>query len=102
VAKKLGVPSAELRQLTWSVPALMDVALELAHQLIDDAEQGLRDALRGDDPYPATKAAIFILRRCGWDKGYGNSLPQRRVEYDDPAWADDVVVDSVAEDEAAE
>jgi hypothetical protein len=80
----------------------MDVALELAHQVVDDAEQHLRDALRGDDPYRATKAAIFILRRCGWDKNYGSNLPRQWVEYDDPAWAADEVVDSAAEDKAAE
>jgi hypothetical protein len=37
-ARELGVPSPDLRRLTWSVPRLIDAALERAERLVDRAE----------------------------------------------------------------
>jgi hypothetical protein len=80
-AKKLGVPSHELRRLTWSVPALMDVALELAERMIDAAESRLREALESDDPGRRLTAAMFVLskhrlaRERGWGQNGRSNLP---------------------------
>ena len=80
-AKKLGVPSHELRRLTWSVPALMDVALELAERMVDAAESRLREALESDDPGRRLSAAMFILskhrlaRERGWGQNGRSNLP---------------------------
>jgi hypothetical protein len=80
-AKKLGVPSHELRRLTWSVPALIDVALELAERMVDAAESRLREALESDDPRQRLTAAMFILskhrlaRERGWGQSARSNLP---------------------------
>ena len=80
-AKKLGVPSHELRRLTWSVPALMDVALELAERMVDRAESRLREALESDNPGQRLSAAMSILskhrlaRERGWGQNGRSNLP---------------------------
>jgi hypothetical protein len=80
-AKNLGVPPHELRRLTWSVPALIDVALEPAEQMVDAAEQSLHEALDSDDPRRRDSAAMFILskhrlaRERGWGQTGKSNLP---------------------------
>jgi hypothetical protein len=61
----LGLPSADLRQLVWSIPSLGDVIYQELEQAIDEAEQTVRDALRSDNLSKRLAAAAFILRMSG-------------------------------------
>jgi hypothetical protein len=76
-AKALGVPSADLRKLTWSHPRLIELALEEAHRLVDRAEARIREALDGDHKDRALAAATYILshfsaaRDRGWSRHGG-------------------------------
>ena len=71
-ARELKVPSGDLRQLTWSHPRLIELALEEAERLVDRAEERVREALDGANPDRALSAATFILshhraaRERGW------------------------------------
>ena len=74
-ARELGVPSGDLRKLTWSHPRLIDIALEEAERLIDRAEANVRRAVH-DDAHPdrALQASIYVLshhrvaRERGWSR----------------------------------
>jgi hypothetical protein len=48
-AMALSVPSADLRKLVWSTKSLTDVIFEQIEQMIDEAEQALRDGLKDTD-----------------------------------------------------
>jgi hypothetical protein len=71
-ARELGVPSMDLRRLvTWSW--LSEVAAEQAEQDLDEAEQVLRDALKGPDKAKALSAAAALLTQtpAGRARGWG-------------------------------
>ena len=78
-AKELNVPSGDLRKLTWCHPRLVELALEEVQQLVDRAEERIREALHGADPDRALSAATFILshsraaRERGWCRHGGGS-----------------------------
>jgi hypothetical protein len=82
-ARKLGVPPQDLRQLVWS-SSLADTVYELIEQTLDEAQQVLRDALRGDDKARRLQAATVLLtqseagRKRGW--GRGRALPDEAAE----------------------
>jgi hypothetical protein len=86
-AKGLGVAPHELRRLTWSVPALMEVALEVAEQTVDRAEARLDEALDSDDPRRRLSAAMFVLSKHrlaherGWGQAARNLSPPELVAY---------------------
>jgi hypothetical protein len=61
-AKALGVPTADLRAMTRSIPALMDAAFEAIERALDQVEQILREGLRSEDIRQRLKAASFLLR----------------------------------------
>lgn len=61
--RALGVPTHDLRLLTYAVPALMDAALESAERALDEAEAMVLDAVRApDDMRRRIRAAGFYLR----------------------------------------
>ena len=62
-AKRLSVPTADLRAMTRSVPALMDAAFEAVERGLDRVEQILRDGLRSEDIRRRLRSASFLLRR---------------------------------------
>ena len=70
-AKALGVPSADLRRLVWSTK-LAEVVGEAIEEVLDEAQQVLRDALDGADKTHKLAAAKVMLtqttagRRRGW------------------------------------
>jgi hypothetical protein len=73
-ATALSVPSADLRKLVWSTPSLTDVIFEQLEQMIDEAEQALRDGLKDKDAGRRLHAAVTLLtqseagRRRGWGR----------------------------------
>jgi hypothetical protein len=72
-ARALGVPTHDLRLLTYAVPALMDAALEAEERALDDAEAMVLEALRGGDMRRRIRAAGFFLRAtaAGRRRGFG-------------------------------
>ncbi len=73
-ATALSVPSADLRKLVWSTTSLTDVIFEQLEQMIDEAEQALRDGLKDADMGRRLQAAVTLLtqsaagRRRGWGR----------------------------------
>ena len=72
-AKALGVPTRDLRLLTYAVPELMDAALEAEEQRIEEAQALLFAALRGGDMRRRIRAAGLFLRATaqGRRRGFG-------------------------------
>jgi hypothetical protein len=78
-ARALGVPSADLRRLaTWG--PLAEVTAEVTEQALDEAEQTLRAAMKGDDLARRLQAAkaLLTLTPAGRARGWGRE--GRRVE----------------------
>ena len=72
-ARELGVPSGDLRKLTWSHPRLIELALEEAELLIDRAEENIRRAVHDDaNPDRALQASIYVLshHRAACERGW--------------------------------
>jgi hypothetical protein len=75
-AKTLGVPAPDLRRVVWS-SSLADTVYEQIEQTLDEAQQVLRDALKGDDKTARLMAAKTMLtqseagRRRGWGRSAG-------------------------------
>jgi hypothetical protein len=73
-ATALSVPSADLRKLVWSTTSLTDIIFEQLEQMIDAAEQALRDGLKDADMGRRLQAAVALLtqseagRRRGWGR----------------------------------
>jgi hypothetical protein len=73
-ATALSVPSADLRKLVWSTASLTDVIFEQLEQMIDEAEQALRDSLKDTDMGRRLQAATALLtlspaaRKRGWGR----------------------------------
>ena len=73
-ATALSVPSGDLRKLVWSTTSLTDVIFEQLEQMIDEAEQALRDGLKDADMGRRLQAATALLmlspaaRKRGWGR----------------------------------
>jgi hypothetical protein len=63
-AKRLRVPSADLRRLVLASPELMAAAFEKEERRLDKAEQILDRELNSDDPRYSAAAAFFVLRNA--------------------------------------
>jgi hypothetical protein len=79
-ATALGLPSADLRQLVWSIPSLGDVVYEKLEQAIDEAEQAVRDGLKSQSMSERLAAANLMLksaaaRRRGWGRETSHNEP---------------------------
>jgi hypothetical protein len=61
-ARTLGVPTHDLRLLTYAVPELMDAALEATERALDEAEAIVLEAMRTGDMGRRIRAAGFLLR----------------------------------------
>jgi hypothetical protein len=61
-AKRLSVPTADLRAMTRSVPALMDAVFEAVERGLDQVEQILWQGLRSEDIRQRLRASSFLLR----------------------------------------
>jgi hypothetical protein len=72
-AKTLGVPTRDLRLLTYAVPELIDAALEVEEEMVDEAQALLFAAMRGGDMRRRIRAAGFFLRAtaAGRRRGFG-------------------------------
>jgi len=82
-ATALSVPSADLRKLVWSTASLTDVIFEQLEQMIDEAEQALRDGLKDADMGRRLQAAtaLLTLSAAGRKRGWGRS----GASHDEPA-----------------
>jgi hypothetical protein len=81
-ATALSVLSADSRKLVWSTTSLADVIFEQLEQMIDAAEQVLRDGLKDTDAGRRLQAAVTLLtlspaaRKRGWGRsGTGHDEP---------------------------
>jgi hypothetical protein len=63
-AKRLRVPSADLRRLVLASPDLMAAAFEKEERRLDKAEEILDRELNSDDPRYSAAAAMFVLRNA--------------------------------------
>jgi cytidylate kinase len=61
-ARALGVPTHDLRLLTYAVPELIDAALEATERALDEAEALVLEAVRAPDVRRGIKAAGLYLR----------------------------------------
>jgi hypothetical protein len=95
-AKKLHVPSGDLRRLVLASPELMAAAFEKEERRLDKAEAILDRELESDDPRYSAAAAFFVLRNAkravarGWrqpdvEVAVANSGPPVRVAF---RWGD--------------
>ena len=77
-AKKLGVPTHDLRLMALAVPALTNAALEVEEQALDEAEAVIRRALRESDVTRRIAAAGHILRTspAARRRGFGRSIDE--------------------------
>jgi hypothetical protein len=64
-AKRLHVPSADLRRLVLASPDLMAAAFEKEESRLDKAEEILDRELNSDDPRYSAAAAFFVQRKEG-------------------------------------
>jgi hypothetical protein len=87
-AKKLGVPSADLRKLMWQ-SSLADTVYEAVEEVLDEAQQVVLDALDSDDKTHKLQAAKVMLtqttagKRRGW--GTGSAIGHGGVDEAEPA-----------------
>jgi hypothetical protein len=72
-AKTLGVPTRDLRLLTYAVPELIDAALEVEEEMVDEAQALVFAALRVGDMRRRIRAASLFLRATapGRRRGFG-------------------------------
>jgi hypothetical protein len=72
-AKTLGVPTRDLRRLTFAVPELIDAALEVEEEMVEEAEALLFAAMRAGDMRRRIRAAGLFLRATaqGRRRGFG-------------------------------
>jgi hypothetical protein len=95
-ARKLHVPSVDLRRLLYAAPELLALAAEKEERRLDKAEEILERELDSSDPRYSAAAAFFVLRNAkravsrGWrqpdvEVAVNNSGPPVRVAIH---WAD--------------
>ena len=72
-AKALNVPTRDLRLLTYAVPELIDAALEVEEEMVDEAQALLFKAMRVGDMRRRIRAAGLFLRAtaAGRRRGFG-------------------------------
>jgi hypothetical protein len=63
-ARKLHVPSVDLRRLLYAAPELLALAAEKEERRLDKAEEILDRELNSDDPRYSAAAAFFVLRNA--------------------------------------
>jgi hypothetical protein len=63
-ARKLQVPSVDLRRLLYAAPELLALAAEKEERRLDKAEEILDRELDSDDPRYSAAAAFFVLRNA--------------------------------------
>jgi hypothetical protein len=82
-AKALGVPSPDLRKLVWSTK-LGDVVFEQREEVLDEAQEVIRAAMRSADKTHQLAAAKVMLtqtaegRRRGWGAALIDGEPEPR------------------------
>ena len=102
-AKRLHVPSIDLRRLLSAAPELLALAAEKEERRLDKAEAILDRELNSDDPRYSAAAAFFVLRNAkravarGWrqpdvEVAVANSGPPVRVAF---RWGDGTHVATV-------
>ena len=64
-AKKLGVPTGDLRRLIARNPDLLEASLEAAERDLDKAEQIILDGLDSADKLKRLEAAALVLKARG-------------------------------------
>lgn len=62
-ARKLKVPTRDLRILVTAKPELVAIALEQAERAMDKAEATIYEGLRHPDKDRRVEAAVYLLRR---------------------------------------
>jgi hypothetical protein len=75
-ARALSVPTADLRAMTRSDPALMDAAFEAIERGLDQAEQILWQGLRSEEIRQRLRAATFLLCHSAAGQSRGFSWPR--------------------------
>ena len=63
-ARKLHVPTSDLRHLVYVVPELLSLAIDKEERRLDRAEEILDRELNSDDPRYSAAAAFFVLRNA--------------------------------------
>jgi hypothetical protein len=63
-ARKLGVPTSDLRHLVNVIPELLSIAIDKEERRLDKAEEILDRELNSDDPRYSAAAAFFVLRNA--------------------------------------
>src|SRR6516165_6175143 len=63
-ARKLHVPTSDLRHLVAVVPELLSLAIDKEERRLDKAEEILDRELNSDDPRYSAAAAFFVLRNA--------------------------------------
>jgi hypothetical protein len=63
-ARKLHVPTSDLRHLVYVVPELLSLAIDKEERRLDRAEEILDRELSSDDPRYSAAAAFFCLRNA--------------------------------------
>jgi hypothetical protein len=81
-AKKLRVPSSDLRRLVLSSQELMAAMFELEEIRLDKAERILERELAPDDPRYSAAAAYFVLRNAKRAVSRGWRQPDVEVQVD--------------------
>jgi hypothetical protein len=61
-ARKLGVPSSDLRRLVWATPALVDAVFEELERGVDQAVAILLAELEAPDLRRRTRACLQLMR----------------------------------------
>src|SRR6516162_5835937 len=84
-AKRLRVPSADLRRLVLASPDLMAAAFEKEERRLDKAEAILDRELNSDDPRYSAAAAFFVLRNAKRDVVRGWRQPDVEVTVENQA-----------------
>jgi hypothetical protein len=87
-AKRLHVPSGDLRRLVLASPELMAAAFEKEERRLDKAEAILDRELNSDDPRYSAAAAFFVLRNAKRAVARGWRQPDVEVAINNPAPAE--------------
>jgi hypothetical protein len=99
-AKRLHVPSADLRRLVLASPALMAAAFEKEERRLDKAEAILDRELNSGDPRYSAAAAFFVLRNARRAVARGWRQPDVEVTVNNPAQAEKTYIFRWADDGA--
>jgi hypothetical protein len=84
-ARRLHVPSSDLRRLMNANPDLLALAAEKEERRLDKAEAILERELNSDDPRCSAAAAFFVLRHAKRAVARGWRQPDVEISVDNPA-----------------